>query len=380
MKLTVSHSNDPLTSAAIEELLDDCRRQLGDEQPVAGLFFAQVDADHHAALNAILDAFPDLALIGCTTDGEVSSALQFQEDSLALALLCGPGLRARAGLGRSLSEDPGAAARQAAAAATLEGEAPRLCLTLPESLTVSAVSTVAALTEALPEGTALVGGTAGDQWRFEGTKQFCGRQVATDGVPVLALYGELEFAVGLASGWCPIGEPGAVGRADGNVVYEIGEGSALAFYRRYFGDHVEPNPEFPLEVVDRARTEHYLRAPMAYNEADGSVTYAGDVPTGSTVQITVAARDEILEGCKASVSQALEGLGSARPAGAIVISCAARKQVLGTRTANEHEVLRGLLGDVPILGFYSYGEIAPIHGQTVSSFHNETFVTLLLGA
>jgi hypothetical protein len=172
-----------------------------------------------------------------------------------------------------------------------------------------------------------------------------------------------------------------VDRAEANVVYEIGGDTALAFFRQHFGDHVVPSPEFPLGVVDVDRAESYLRAPMAYDEESGAVTFAGDVPTGARVQITAAGKDGIVDGCKQSVTQALAELGDVAPSGALLVSCAARKQLLGTRTSKEHEILRECLGaDVPTLGFYSYGEIAPQGGHNVADFHNETFVTVLLGA
>ena len=381
MKLTVAHTNDPDTDAAAAELVEQCRERLGDAKPVAGIFFAAVDAEHEPMLAAIMDAFPDLALIGCTTDGEVSSALEFQEDSMGLALFSGDGLRARAGIGTALAANPTQAAEAAVGAALLDGEHARLCITLPESLTVSAVSTVSALTKALPEGVPLVGGTAGDQWRFERTKQFCGRETHSDSLPVLMLYGDFHFGIGVASGWSPIGESGKVTKAESNVVYEIEGESALAFFRRHFGDHVEPSPEFPLRVVDVDRAEAYLRAPMSYDPENETVTFAGDVPTGSSVQITGAGRDGIVDGARQSVEQARADLGDAKPGGALLVSCAARKQLLGTRTGKEHDILRECLGeDVPMLGFYSYGEIAPQGGHNVSDFHNETCVTVLLGA
>ena len=54
-------------------------------------------------------------------------------------------------------------------------------------------------------------------------------------------------------------------------------------------------------------------------------------------------------------------------------------QLLGSRTSEESRVLRETLGDIPAIGFYGYGEIAPLEARGPSFFHNETFVVLLLG-
>jgi hypothetical protein len=68
------------------------------------------------------------------------------------------------------------------------------------------------------------------------------------------------------------------------------------------------------------------------------------------------------------------------PDAALFFSCAARKNLLGTRTGEELEQIRGILGRaVPICGFYGYGEISPHMGDpTGTKYHNESFVTLLL--
>jgi len=42
-------------------------------------------------------------------------------------------------------------------------------------------------------------------------------------------------------------------------------------------------------------------------------------------------------------------------------------------------IVKELLGDVPAVGFYGYGEIAQLEKDGISHYHNETFTTLLLG-
>ena len=90
--------------------------------------------------------------------------------------------------------------------------------------------------------------------------------------------------------------------------------------------------------------------------------------------------DEILAGTDGSVASAIAGFASPEPEAAIVISCAARKWLLGTRTGSEIDQVRSKLGDdVPVVGFYAFGEIAPLGTERDIRFHNETCVTVLLG-
>ena len=372
LRTIVVHANDPDTRGAMTEIIAGCNSALEGRRPVAIVVFAGIDVDHELALAVLGDRFGDVPLVGCTTDGEISSTLSFQEDSIGVMLFLGDGLVARAAFSDDLS-DPVAATRRIVEDAAFPG-VPKVCLALPESLAVDAIALIAGLQQALPAGTVLVGGTAGDQWRFEKTLQFCGRRIATRGMAILMLGGDIEIGVGVSSGWTPLGRVGRVTRAEGPVVYEIDGAPAVEFYREYLGHHVEPNPEFPTLVLE-GEGEGYLRAPFRYEAETGAITYTSAVPTGAGVQVTTAPTGDILDACRSSVRQATIGGGAF---GAIAISCAARKQILGTRTPEECRILRDALGpDVPVFGFYAYGEIAPLGGVAKADFHNETFVTLV---
>ena len=87
-KVAVGHSNDPDSDSAIEEVLEQCQTTLAGEIPAAGILFAAIDFEHSLLLNEINRAFPEIELIGCTTDAEISSVLEFEQDALTLMLFC----------------------------------------------------------------------------------------------------------------------------------------------------------------------------------------------------------------------------------------------------------------------------------------------------
>jgi hypothetical protein len=100
------------------------------------------------------------------------------------------------------------------------------------------------------------------------------------------------------------------------------------------------------------------------------------------VRITVADRSAILEGCKESISRAFADYPHGKtPAAALIFSCAARKLLLGTHTGEEIGIVESVIGpQIPVGGFYGYGEIGPLDTKDpASKFHNETFVSLILG-
>jgi hypothetical protein len=388
LRVHVAHSEDPDTASAVAELLDTLARQArgpglaAPAEPNALLVFAAIGHDHAALLGRLADAWPGAALLGCTTAGEASLGLGLQEDSIVVAALADDAVTFTAGLGRDMARDPAAAARAAVAQARAATPLPpRLALAFPDSLTTSGVAIVDSLQAELGPAVTLLGGTAGDQFRFERTYQFFGREVLTDTVPVLLISGPLRFGTGVASGWRPVGRPVRVTRAEANVVYTLGDTTTLAFYRSYLGPGAAPMGEYALAVFEPDGGRYHLRAPFSFSDADGSITFAGDVPVGALVQLTDVDRAGILAAARASLAHALADYDGDAPQAALFFSCAGRKTTLGSAADREMREIEGLLAaDVPIVGFYAYGEIGPLERGGPARFHNQTFVSLLLGS
>ena len=378
------HSEDTDSLSAFGELREQCEAVLKGTQPQAGLLFAGIDLDHQQLVDAINDAWPGIELIGCTTDGELSSRLGFRDDSISLLLLASDTIEFSSGLGRRLSVDARAACmsavEQAKARSRLE---PRLCITTPESLTISGQTTVEALRNALGEDVGLFGGLAADHRKYESTRQFCGRAVVSDSVPILLLAGPLFYSFGVASGWKPIGDPGKITRSEKNVLYEIDGAPAVKFYQRFLGEEFKLSTDIPLIILNEAGEPEYLRSSSGcVDKETGAITHLSDVPEGVGVQLSVTDRAGILEGCAESIRVALRGFpDNKRPEAAVIVSCSARKLLLGTKAPEECRILREQIGqDIPLCGFYSFGEIGPQKtDSTKPIMHDQTFTMLLLG-
>jgi len=158
-----AHSEDIDADGVLEELLEQSREELGNRVPQAGMLFCTIDLNHDQLVQGIDDAWPGIALIGCTTDGEFSSRLGFRDDSAVLVLLGSDTVEITAGLGRDVSQDTAAACSEAIDLATAKAtKSPTLCITLPESLTTSAQQIVESLRSTLGVDVPVLGATAGD--------------------------------------------------------------------------------------------------------------------------------------------------------------------------------------------------------------------------
>lgn len=385
LQVVVGHSEDPDSQAAIEELLLQCTNQLGGIAPQAGILFAAIDFDHATILKELDRVFPGLNLIGCTTDGEISSTLGFQQDSLKLMLFCSDSIEIYAGVGYGACENPIAAAQQAVQYATSSiTSTPKLCITLPASYTADGSTTsgglmLQGLQQALGEYVPIIGGTAGDQYRFQTTYQFFSTKVLTNSLPILIFSGDILFSYGVACGWQPIGNKSIVTKAKGTVIYEIDGIPALEFYQRYLGDR-PPSAEHPLAVYEGDSDLYYMRVPNTYNAQIGSINFLGEIPEQAMVRVTDVSRDEVIAASEKSFKTALENYPGTEPAGVLLFSCCCRRWLLGTRTKEECELVKNALPkEVPVCGFYTYGEFAPLEPQGTNHYHQETFITLLLG-
>ena len=379
-----AHSEDIDTASALNEIIEKCQKRLSGQTPKAGLLFAGIDAEHQALLDGINKAWPGIQLIGCTTDGELSSDIGFQEDSVTLLLIGSDTVDITAGIGRQVSQDITVACRQAVKEARSKTQLhPSLCIANPESLTTSGQEVIRSLNNELGDDVPVLGATAADQLRFKGTYQFYCHEVLSDAIPILLFSGPLVYAFGVASGWKPIGKPGQVTRSQATTVQEIDGSPAIDFYRKFLGPDAKPSGECPLAILNDKDEIQYLRAPAGFSiEAEGDIRYFADVPEGARVQITVADRDAILNGCRESLDMAIQRYPEGKsPDVAVFFSCAARKLLLGTQISEEYQIFKEKIDPiVPMCGFYGYGEIGPIKASSANAkFHNETFISLLLG-
>lgn len=385
LKVVVGHSDDPDSQDAILEVLQQCVNDLAGVVPQAGILFTAIDFEHELILKEINQVFPEIDLIGCTTDGEASSVLGFQQDSLTLMLFYSDTVEISAGVGYGARENPFAAAQQAVQQATAKmTNSPKLCITVPASYTESGSTTngeliLQGLKLALGSQMPILGGTAGDQFRFQKTYQFFQNRVLTDSLPVLIFSGDIKFSYGIACGWQPIGRKSIVTKSEGTVLYEIDGSTAMEYYQRYLGDR-PPTAEYPLAVYEGDSDRYYMRVPNTYNLETGSINFLGNVPENAIVQITDIRRDEVIAAAETSLQNALANYPGREPEAILLFSCCCRRWLLGTRAKEEYQLVKNALSQaIPICGFYTYGEFAPLEPHGSSYYHQETFVTVLLG-
>jgi hypothetical protein len=382
------------TFVAVREAVERCLADLGGASDlIAALAFYGADHDPGKLASALAEMLPPgVPSVGCSTDGEISSA-GLSVDSVCVMLLASSKVRARAAVHPAL----GKGSFEAGAAIARELAAPdaRVLILLPDGLTGNGSAVIRGAQEVLGPSFVIAGGTAGDRGRFVKTTQITQGQATTDALVGLMLYGaSLDVGFGVMSGWKPIGIAKEVTRAEGNVVFSIEGETALEVYSTFLGDKAAQLPaigvEYPFALVDDSGLvgerglqigEEYilLRAPMSVDHATGAVSFAAEIPQGAKIKMTRAKSDAIIEAAREAAMRTVKHL-SGKPDAVMFFSCMARKVVLGRKTNREIEVAREIFGnDVPMIGFYTYGEIANCgEVSPMCRFHNETATFLAL--
>ncbi len=371
------------TGLVTDTIITACCRQIGTDQPKAGLVFAGPNFDHILILEKICDAFPGMVLVGCTTSGDYTSAYGFSDDSVSLMVICSERLEFGVGLGRALSLDcRGAIDGALSAARSTLSEKPSLCLAFPHDQGVILEPVLDYLTTKLGTGCPVFGGAAGtlltDTDRAE-IFQFCNREVVSDALPLLLISGPVRYDFAIANSWRPVGKKVKITRAEGPLVHTIDEVRAVDFYRSYLGYHEQPAREFILAVYEPGTSGFYLVSPIEYYDS-GAIRFNGIISEGSQVQLTEVIREDLITNTRTTSEQLSSADRDWRPAFALTFSCTYRKEVLGTSVQEEFNVVReGFLPGLPVMGFFSFGEIAPLVAGGPSKAQSATLILLLIG-
>jgi hypothetical protein len=244
------------------------------------------------------------------------------------------------------------------------------------------------LSDLMPAGRSLpiFGGTAGDNFAFHKTYQYCGDEVVSDGAVAVLMSGNVRIATAVNHGSSPIGGERVVTRSDGNVIYEIDGKPALDVLREY--DDVDDWPKtaasfgvgFEAPPLLGGPGEYVIRFMPSRDVERGSVTIATEVTTGTKVWMTRRDPDRIADGVRRIGASIREQLGEHEPALVLHFDCSGRGALVlrEQQRSDLLKELRAMVGkpETPWIGLYTYGEIGPVSG--VNHFHNYTLVLCVL--
>lgn len=350
---------------------------LGSTADLVLLFGAPARLTDGPLLEAVTRAFPKAHFLGCSTAGEIAGT-RVLDESLVVTAVAFAHARVQ---GARVGIEQGDSGRTLGArlARSIDPVGLAHVFVLSDGLRFNGTEVVRGLSTHLPDGVTVTGGLSGDGARFQDTLVIWDGAPARNTVAAIGFYGPgLTIGCGSLGGWDPFGPERVITRSCGNVLYELDGKPALDLYKRYLGEHAEGLPAtgllFPLSLRTRGdEAAGVVRTILSVSEADGSLTFAGDVPEGSYARLMKANVDRLIDGAVGAARISQQAVGGRSPDLAILISCVGRKLVLKQRIEEEVEGVRDVLGDrTALAGFYSYGEISPFAAGAPCELHNQT--------
>jgi hypothetical protein len=378
----VGRSSDPDPARAGHEA---AQAALEGEDPKLLIVFCSSSYDTPALVEAIGSAAPDVAMVGCSTAGEIATSGP-GESSVVVTALGGDGFSVSTEVARDAPADLRAAGAHAASCIeALEPREHRALLLLTDGLAGDQTLIVRGAYSVVGAQVPLVGGCAGDDLKMAHTEQLHGGEVLSGAVVAAAIGSDAPLGIGVRHGWQRVGEPMVVTRSADNRVYELEGRPALDVYferldapeeaRRDAGAFVRFAQVHPLGLA--SRSEEHVRFIGDADFTGRSLGCIAEVPQGSLAWLMEGDDASVLEATDAACADALAALDGNPPLGLLAFDCIARRGVLGDdgiRSEVERVTARG--GGAPVAGFYTYGEIARTRG--INGFHNQTLVVLAL--
>ena len=349
----------------------------------ANIFLLFVSPDFNPkkeVLDYINNEYPKATIMGCSTAGEISDITVKDETISLTAIQLDTATCKKASIeiidmecsyksGQYLAKD-------------LYNKDLRHILVLSDGLNVNGADLVLGLKSIIPN-VSITGGLAGDGYNFNKTFVINDNTIVDKTIIALGFYGE-HLKVGFSSkgGWDSFGIERLVTKSNKNVLYELDGLPALKLYKSFLGEQANSLPSsgllFPLSMRLDEDSIPIVRTILAVNEADQSLTFAGNIPEGSYVRLMKANIDRLINGAADSaVGASKEQKENSELA--ILISCVGRRLVLKQMVEEEVEAVREIIGEKPsITGFYSYGEIAPFGEFSPCELHNQTMTITTL--
>jgi hypothetical protein len=391
--LGTSEADDAETAG--REAATAATHQLQAVQPALVLVYASVRYDLTALLRGIREVTGATALVGASSSGHFHAGqLTEPERGVSVLLLSAGSYQFGVATASGLHDHPFATGRALATAARSALPEPvpphSALLALPCGMDMDLEQFIDGIHRVAGAAVPVVGGAASDDRHMRQTYVFHNDQVLTDAAVGVWIASPQPLRVVAGHGWQARGLPMEITGFDGPLVRTIDGHPAMEVFQQQLNDAKTAN-DLGASSPDSTREDEIVRLAEAgrclgiiepdgtrmlrgvFAEPEGRVRTWLPLPPYAAVQIMTCTQDQLLDVCDEIGAQA-----AAVPDAGVMLafSCVARLRMLRERGTEEAQRLQRAAGQVPVFGFYSYGELA---GTTSNNgVHNATLTALVL--
>jgi len=378
------------TEGAAHEAARTALMRAGSSQADFALVFATPShgPGYSLLLRTIQETTQAAHVVGCsaggvlTTDGEIErtsgvAVLTVKTDAFAASRFFVPQLRGR-------SYESG---KEIATLVQPRLQAENLLTVFPDTYNFNAASFFHGLSEGVPQ-LMTVGGGASEDGSIGETFQLCGDTVSNNAVCGLLLSGDFRHSMSIAQACQPIGPVHTVTKSHKNLLLELDGRPAFEVFaevvRKPLVDDLRRAATFvfvglPVDSERQhiARGEYVVRNLLGFDPTQGVVAVADEIHQGQKMVFTLRNGDVSREDLKVTLEEQARAWEGTPPSFGLYINCLGRGSGLYGFPDLDTSYIKQYFGEIPIIGFFSGCEIAPIRQQ--SALHQYSGVLVLVG-
>ncbi len=378
---------------ATKEALQQALRNIKREKIDLAIVFSSIEFAHARTIKTINSLLGPVPVVGCTSAAVISTQGIFKH-GIAIMLLGFPqGIYFKAAVVKEINSKNALAAGEQLGERLIHGFRNirrDLAIIFSDGMMEDGSGFIYGIQEKLGRSFPMVGASASDNLLFLKTLLYCHQEVATNAACGILWGGKLNFGLGIRHGWKPLGKPRYVTSSEGNIVYEIDGAYAAKLYEEYLAcDLAQLKKElkrvsifYPIGVYLSGEEEYLVRNILSIRD-DGSLVCQGNVPIDSQIRLMIGTKESCLAATKEAADEARKGLLETKADFVFVFDSISRYILLGRDAPKELEIIRNEFGEgTPLIGFYTYGEQAPLSAisyQGKAYSHNQTITLLAIG-
>lgn len=382
------------SSEVAREAVEIAKNNLGTDKVDLALVFCSTKYNYQEVVNTVRQLTNNAPLIGCSTGGEFTQD-RVEKESIAVGLISSDIMKFSTAIAEGLKEDEVATMKK------LTESKPQTTDEYPYLAGILLIDGLAGKGEEAPInlfnmlGTDIIlgGGAAADDLKFEKTFVFCDDKVSTNAASLCYILSRSPIFTSVKHGHTPLSEALKVTKAKGSILYEVDGRPAWEVWKEKTKEEAKKigidvdNLTTPTEIGAfllryelgiLVGEEYKIRVPLSKND-DGSLNFACTIPEGITIHIMKSPKEDQILSARTAMEIAKQRAGDTKLAGALIFDCVCRAIILEEDFSSAVQEFKKILGDVPFLGWETYGEICLRSGE-FSGFHNTTSVVLLLPA
>lgn len=387
-------STDKDPTEAVREAFHHAKIGMKDKKISLAFVFSTVTLTYSGLLKTVSIFLQGIPIIGCSSAAIISNQGVFRHGVIIMLLSIPNDIHFNTADVRDIKEKTALGAGKELAEKLLYGFKNirrDFSVIFSDGLIEEGSNFISGLQERLGSSFPLIGASASDNFIYNKTYVYSNEGVFNNAACGVLWGGKLNFGLGIKHGWKPLGKPRIITKSEANIVYEIDDFPAVNLYQEYLSaSPAELKKQlrristlYPMGIYLPGEEEYLLRNIVSIEE-DGSLLCQGNVPLGSQIRLMIGTKESCLSATEHACEEAKRGLGIHNPDFVFVFNSVSRYTLFGRYANKEIEIIKKHFGkDTPIIGFYTYGEQAPLQAidyRGKAYFHNQTITILTIGS